>query len=127
MLYNNVCRCFFKNIIYMFYTARLRSLDILEVAHKLGISLHGHVTAKRQMAHCFLHKDENPSLMLWKGINSWKCFSCGKKGDVISLVMEHEGCGFKEACQWLAAHFDIYLPWSSCKLCVASSCEYAPS
>ena len=105
-----------ENIIYandFIDTARLRSLDILEVAHKLGISLHGRVTAKGQMAHCFLHKDENPSLMLWKGINSWKCFSCGKKGDVISLVMEHEGCGFKEACQWLAAHFDIYLPGNS--------------
>lgn len=89
---------------------RFRSLNILEVARKLGISLSGRETTKGLMAHCFLHQDETPSLRLWKEINSWKCFSCNHKGDVISLVMEHEGCGFKEACQWLAAEFGIYLP-----------------
>ena len=89
---------------------RLRSIDILEVGRKLGISLCGRETAKGRMAHCFLHKDDTPSLRLWKDVNAWKCYSCDHKGDVISLVMEYQGCDFKEACQWLAAEFNIYLP-----------------
>jgi len=72
-----------------FDKGRLCSIDILEVARKLDFPA-GTENGKDQMAHCFLHKDKNPSLMLWTRTYTWKCFACGKKRDVILLVMEHE-------------------------------------
>lgn len=40
---------------------------------------------------CFIHGGNNPSsLVLWKGINAFKCWACGASGDVIDFVQELE-------------------------------------
>ena len=50
-------------------------------------------------AYCIWHQDtDSPSLAFFAN-GSYKCFGCGKHGDIISLVMELENVGFLEACK----------------------------
>lgn len=51
-------------------------------------------------ANCIWHQDkESPSLSFFKNSNTYKCFGCGKHGDLIILVQELEGVGFQNACK----------------------------
>ena len=82
----------------------LRQRDCEELADRLGIEV------RRHKAYCFLHSESVPSLSFHPSKkNVWHCFSCGKGGDAISLMMEHERCGFTEACEKLCAIFGIVL------------------
>lgn len=50
-------------------------------------------------AYCIWHKDvESPSLAFFAN-GTYKCFGCGKHGDVITLVKELENVTFQEACK----------------------------
>lgn len=86
-------------------TSLLKSLSILDVAQKLGIRYTDH--GRYRMCHCFMHEDRTPSLWLRPADNRWKCESCDKGGDNITLVMEHEKLRFPEAVRWLADRFGI--------------------
>jgi DNA primase len=51
-------------------------------------------------ANCIWHQDkESPSLSFFKNSNTYKCFGCGKYGDLIVLVQELEKVGFQDACK----------------------------
>ena len=52
---------------------------------------------------CVLHKDSKPSMKIYD--SSFYCFSCGKGGTVIDLIMHHKEIGFKEAVKFLADNF----------------------
>lgn len=80
---------------------KLRELSIEGVAKKLGIEIHKH------KALCFIHDDHHPSLAFSVSRNTWKCYVCDKGGDAISLVMEHEGLSFMDACRWLCHEYGI--------------------
>lgn len=83
----------------------LRQRDCEELADRLGIEV------RRHKAYCFLHSESVPSLSFHPSKkNVWHCFSCGKGGDAISLMMEYERCGFTEACEKLCAIYGIILP-----------------
>ncbi len=83
----------------------LRHRDCEELADRLGIEV------RRHKAYCFLHSESVPSLSFHPSRkNVWHCFSCGKGGDAISLMMEYERCGFNEACEKLCAIYGMVLP-----------------
>ena len=85
---------------------KLRELPIFEVCSKLGISLYGLGQLTRR-ATCWYHDDQHPSMHVNKKKNIFKCFVCGKGGDVIRLVMDYENLSFTEACEWLMKEFSI--------------------
>lgn len=58
-------------------------VDIIDVARTYGIEVN-----KNNKALCCFHKEKTPSLSFHKEKQIYKCFSCGKGGDVISLVSE---------------------------------------
>ena len=58
-------------------------VDIIDVARTYGIEVN-----KNNKALCCFHKEKTPSLSFHKEKQIYKCFSCGKGGDVISLVAE---------------------------------------
>lgn len=82
---------------------RLSEISCLEVAERLGIRV------KSFKAFCFLHSEKVPSLSFRKNGKTWKCFSCGKGGNAIHLVMEHEKVDFVQACEFLCRQFGIYI------------------
>lgn len=48
-------------------------------------------------AHCPLHRDDTPSLSFSPEKNSFYCFSCGVKGQMIGYLMKFEKLSFDEA------------------------------
>ena len=61
----------------------------------------------RKKCCCVFHQEDTPSLMLDTTMNRYKCYGCGKSGDVISFVEECQGVGFIDAILFL---LDMYCP-----------------
>ena len=51
---------------------------------------------------CPFHNDTRPSLQIDPQWQNYKCWSCGKKGDVFTFVSEFEKVTFREAREILA-------------------------
>ncbi len=58
---------------------------------------------------CPFHDDHRPSFDVDPRRQRYRCWSCGKYGDVISFVQEHERVGFLEALELLARRAGIVL------------------
>jgi DNA primase len=56
---------------------------------------------------CPFHNDRTPSFYVSPSKNICKCFSCGKGGNAVHFLMEHEQMTFFEAIRWLAAKYNI--------------------
>lgn len=59
---------------------------------------------------CPFHDDSRPSFDVDPRRQRYRCWSCGKYGDVLSFVQEHEHCSFREALELLARRAGIVLP-----------------
>ena len=62
------------------------------------------------MGICPFHPDKHPSMVVSPSRQTYKCFVCGKGGDVLQFVQDHEGMSFNEALTWLAHRVGIELP-----------------
>ncbi|HEY7422932.1 MAG TPA: DNA primase [Gemmataceae bacterium] len=62
---------------------------------------------------CPFHDDHNPSFDVDPQWQNYKCWSCGKYGDVITFVQEYERVSFAEALELLARRAGITLEKSS--------------
>jgi DNA primase len=58
---------------------------------------------------CPFHDDRRPSFAVDPHWQNFRCWSCGKYGDVISFVQEHEHVSFMEALELLARRANITL------------------
>jgi DNA primase len=58
---------------------------------------------------CPFHDDHRPSFDVDPRRQRYKCWPCGKSGDVISFIQEHEHVGFREALELLARRAGISL------------------
>jgi DNA primase len=56
---------------------------------------------------CPFHGEKTPSFIVTPARETWKCFGCGKGGDVFNFVMEREGIDFPEALRRLAARAGV--------------------
>ncbi len=56
---------------------------------------------------CPFHNEKTPSFSVLEDKGIFKCFGCGKGGDVFSFVMQMEGLTFPEALQRLAKRANI--------------------
>src|ERR1035437_843904 len=57
------------------------------------------------IACCPFHNEKTPSFNVNPVRNIYKCFGCGKGGDSVSFVMEHEKLTYPEALRYLAKKF----------------------
>ena len=87
---------------------KLRELPIFDVCSHLGISLYGMGQLTRRTT-CWYHDDQHPSMHINKQKNIFKCFVCGKGGDVIRLVQDYRNLTFPEACEWLINEFSVVI------------------
>ena len=58
---------------------------------------------------CPFHNDSNPSMVVSPSRGTYHCFVCGKHGDAISFLQEHENMSFIEAVRFLARKDNIDL------------------
>lgn len=56
---------------------------------------------------CPFHDERTPSFMVSPTKQLCKCFSCGKGGNVVKFLMEHEQLTYPEALKWLAKKYGI--------------------
>ena len=60
---------------------------------------------------CPFHQEKTPSFNVDSGKGFYKCFGCGKAGDIISFVRETEGLEFTEAVEAIAQRFTVTLEY----------------
>ena len=56
---------------------------------------------------CPFHNEKSPSFTVSPAKEIYKCFGCGKSGNSISFLMEHEKYSYVEALKWLAARYNV--------------------
>lgn len=56
---------------------------------------------------CPFHDEKTPSFVVSPAKQLCKCFSCGKGGNAVHFVMEHEQMSYPEALKWLAKKYGI--------------------
>jgi DNA primase len=61
------------------------------------------------IGNCPFHNEKTPSFNVNPSKGIFKCFGCGKGGDVVSFVEEYEKFSFVEAIRWLANYYQIAL------------------
>ena len=69
------------------------------------------VTLKKKgvnyQACCPFHNEKTPSFVVSPSKGVFKCFGCGKGGNAVSFVMEHEGISYTEALKYVARKYGI--------------------
>lgn len=58
---------------------------------------------------CPFHKEKTPSFIVSPAKGIFKCFGCGKAGDSVRFVMEHEHYSYPEALRFLANKYGIII------------------
>lgn len=56
---------------------------------------------------CPFHGEKSPSFTVSPAKEIYKCFGCGKSGNTITFLMEHEKHSYVEALKWLATRYNI--------------------
>lgn len=56
---------------------------------------------------CPFHNEKTPSFVVSPARGIYKCFGCGKAGNAVNFVMEHEHYSYPEALKYLAAKYSI--------------------
>ena len=56
---------------------------------------------------CPFHHEKTPSFNVNPQRNIYKCFGCGKGGDAVTFIMDHEHFTFPEALRYLARKYQI--------------------
>ena len=82
-------------------------LDRADIVDVIG----GYVELKKKGANyaacCPLHKEKTPSFKVNPARGTWHCFGCGKGGNVIGFLMEHDTLTFPEAVRALGKRYGI--------------------
>lgn len=82
-------------------------IDTAEIIEVVG----DFVSLKRRGANyiacCPFHNEKTPSFSVSPSKGIYKCFGCGKAGNVVGFVMEHEQMTFVEAIKYLGKKYGI--------------------
>ncbi|PWT78307.1 MAG: DNA primase [Bacteroidetes bacterium] len=82
----------------------LSRIDITEI-------IGGFVKLKKRGANylglCPFHNEKTPSFTVSPSKEIYKCFGCGRSGNTISFLMEHEKYSYVEALKWLAQKYNV--------------------
>ncbi len=56
---------------------------------------------------CPFHGEKTPSFTVSPSKEIYKCFGCGRSGNTITFLMEHEKYSYVEALRWLAHRYNV--------------------
>jgi len=84
--------------------------EIFEIARVEDV-IQDYVSLKRRGVNliglCPFHNEKTPSFTVSPAKNIYKCFGCGKGGNAVQFLMEHEQFTYPEALRHLAAKYGI--------------------
>jgi len=82
----------------------LARIDIIDV---VGSFVKLKKRGTNYIGNCPFHNEKTPSFTVSPSKEIYKCFGCGKSGNTISFVMEHEKYSYVDALKWLANKYGI--------------------
>lgn len=81
-------------------------MEITEVVQNfLKLKKHG----VNLTGNCPFHQEKTPSFTVSKEKQIFKCFGCGRSGDAITFLIDHEKISYLDAIKWLANKYNIEL------------------
>ncbi|MBS3741787.1 MAG: DNA primase [Candidatus Cloacimonetes bacterium] len=91
-----------------------QTIDKVREANNIVDVINSYVPLKKSGANfktrCPFHDEKTPSFIVSPSKQIYKCFGCGKGGNVFTFLMEYEKITFPEAVQKLAQRAHIKLP-----------------
>lgn len=82
----------------------LNRIDIVDV---VGTFVKLKKRGNGYMGLCPFHNEKTPSFTVSASKEIYKCFGCGKSGNGINFIMEHEKYSYVEALRWLAQRYGV--------------------
>ena len=83
---------------------------ILDAANIVDV-VSGFVTLKKRgvnlLGLCPFHNEKTPSFIVSPSKGIFKCFGCGKGGNAVNFIMEHESLTYPEALRWLGRKYGV--------------------
>lgn len=61
------------------------------------------------IGNCPFHSEKTPSFSVSASKGIYKCFGCGKAGNAVTFIQEHEKLTYPEAIRWLAEYYKVAL------------------
>ena len=84
-----------------------RILDAANIVDVIGEFVSLKKRGVNHIACCPFHDEKTPSFSVSPTKNIYKCFGCGKAGNVVNFVMEHEHFTYVEALKYLGKKYGI--------------------
>jgi DNA primase len=84
-----------------------RIMDAADIVDVVSDFVHLKRSGANYKGLCPFHNDRTPSFHVSKAKNLCKCFSCGKGGNPVGFIMEHEQMSYHEALRYLAKKYNI--------------------
>jgi DNA primase len=81
--------------------------DEADVVEVLGDFISMKKAGSNYKANCPFHNEKTPSFVISPAKGIYKCFGCGKAGNSLTFVMEHENLSYVEALKYLAHKYNI--------------------
>ena len=82
-------------------------LDAVRIEEVIGDFVSLRKRGANYLGLCPFHQDKNPSMSVSSTKGIFKCFACGKAGNAVSFLMEHEHLTYVEALRYLAKKYHI--------------------
>jgi DNA primase len=87
------------------------TIDRIFDAAQISEVVQDFVSLKRRgvnyLGNCPFHNEKTPSFTVSPAKNIFKCFGCGKGGNAVHFIMEHEHMTYYEALKYLAKKYNI--------------------
>ena len=87
------------------------TIDRIFDASQISEVVQDFVSLKRRgvnyLGNCPFHNEKTPSFTVSPAKNIFKCFGCGKGGNAVHFIMEHEHMTYYEALKYLAKKYHI--------------------
>lgn len=82
----------------------LSRIDIIEI---VGSFIKLKKRGTNYLGLCPFHNEKSPSFTVSPAKEIYKCFGCGRSGNTIRFLMEHEKYSYVEALRWLAQKYNV--------------------
>lgn len=84
-----------------------RIMETARIEEVVGDFVHLKKRGSSLIGNCPFHGEKTPSFHVSVSKGIYKCFGCGKGGDAVRFVMEHEKYSYPEALKFLAQKYNI--------------------
>lgn len=84
-----------------------RIIDAAEIVDVISDFINLRKRGVNYLGLCPFHNEKTPSFTVSPAKGIFKCFGCGKGGNSVNFIMEHESLTYPNALKWLAKKYNI--------------------